>query len=117
MTKYLQVFDIPSQLPPHRSHDHHSSLKTDTQSFKQKPYRYPYLQRIEIEKLVDEILEVGILQPSSFSSPVLLVKKKDGSSRFCIEYRKLNSFTVKDNFPIPLIDDLLDELGGAAVFF
>jgi len=53
---------------------------------------------------------------SSFASSVLLVKKKDGSWRFCVDYRKLNDMTIKNRFPMPIIEEILDELASSKIF-
>ena len=115
---YAKVFEVPKNLPPQREQDHSIPLKQGSDPVKTRPYRYPHTQKEQIERMVHEMLQQGIIQPSTspFSSPIVLVKKKDGSWRFCTDYRALNAITVKDKFPMPTVDELLDELHGAIYF-
>nr|VZI23315.1 unnamed protein product [Spirometra erinaceieuropaei] len=84
----------------------------------QPPRRIPLHYREEVNKLLDELLQAKIIQPSSspWASPIALVPKNDGSVRLCVDYRRLNAVTVRDSFPLPRLDDTLDALGNAAWF-
>ncbi|GKA52116.1 transposon ty3-G gag-pol polyprotein [Tanacetum coccineum] len=101
-----------------RSHDHTIPLSPNTPPIKIRPYKHPPNQKDAIELMVKELLEAGIIRnsQSSFSLPIVMVKKKDGTWRMCVDYRILNKYTVKDKFPIPIIKELLDELHRARVF-
>ncbi|MCO5582115.1 hypothetical protein L7F22_036005 [Adiantum nelumboides] len=109
---------LPSQLSPERPEDHAIDLVPGSRPTNSPPYRVSAAQQKEIMSQVEELLGKGLIQPNSspFCSPVLLVQKKDGSWRMCIEYRALNKNTIKNRFPIPGIDDILDKLEGAAMF-
>ena len=84
----------------------------------QRPYRTALAKRTIIETEIDKMLELGIIRPSQspWASPVCLVPKKDGTTRFCIDYRQLNAVTVKDRYPLPLIQDIFDQLGGSKLY-
>jgi hypothetical protein len=115
---FAHVFAEPAGLPPLRAHDHRIILKQGTQPVAVRPYRYPASHKDELERQCATMIEQGIVRRSDspFSSSVLLVKKPDGSWRFCVDYRALNAVTIKDAFPIPVVDELLDELHGARFF-
>ena len=119
MDKHSKVFeDVPKGLPPTRDHDQATQLIPRSVPPNIRPYRYPYGQKSEIECMVEEMLEAVIIRPrqSSYFALVVMVQKKEGSWRMCPNYRELNKITIKDKFPIPVIDELLDELHGAMYF-
>ena len=97
---------------------YHKIPTGDARPIKQGARRLPYHQRREVEKNLDAMVKNGVVTPSRspWSSPIVLVKKKDGTTRFCVDYRKLNDVTRKDAYPLPWIDETLDALGGAAYF-
>ncbi|XP_047148657.1 uncharacterized protein LOC124820912, partial [Vigna umbellata] len=83
-----------------------------------QPYRMAPAELAELKKQIEDLMDKKFIRPSvsPWGAPVLLVKKKDGSSRLCIDYRQLNKLTIKNKYPLPRIDDLLDQLHGASVF-
>ena len=94
------------------------TIYTDAPPIRQAVRRIPPIKRQEVQKLLSEMQERDVIEPSSspWASPIVLVKKKDGSTRFCVDYRKLNSVTRKDAYPLPRIDDTLSTLAGAKWF-
>ncbi|GJX89623.1 putative mitochondrial protein [Tanacetum coccineum] len=118
LTQFDEVFKVPKDLPPQRSHDHQIPLMPNTPPINVRPYRHPPNQKDAIEGMVKELMDSGVIRASQspFSSPIVMVKKKDGTWRMCIDYRQLNKHTVKDKFPIPVIEELIDELNGSVVF-
>jgi hypothetical protein len=119
ISKHQLVFSTPQGLPPSRGvHDHSIPLVLGSLPPNIYPYRHPFSQKNEIEKMVQELFNAGIIRPcmSPYSSPVVMVLKKEGSWRMYPDLRALNKLTIKDKFPIPVIDDLLDELSGAQFF-
>jgi hypothetical protein len=118
LLEFEEFFQEPIRIPPSRSHDHSIILKEDTSLISVCPYRYPYYQKSEIKKLIKELLAMGTIRPnqSPFSSPILLVGKADGSWRMCVDYHALDKEIVKDNFPILVVEELLDKLHGSQIF-
>ncbi|MCO5573592.1 hypothetical protein L7F22_027364 [Adiantum nelumboides] len=111
--------EIPKELPPSRGEDDHKiELIPGSSPLNKPPYRVSDAQQEEILTQVNELLEKGLVRPSSspFCSPVLLVQKKDGSYRMCIDYRALDKQTIKNRFPVPRIEDIFDRLQGSTYY-
>ena len=120
-TAYQDIFgDLPKGLPPDRfGIEHHIRLKPEsTIPPSRPPYRMSPAETDELKRQLQELVDKQFIQPSSspYASPVLFVKKKNGKLRMCIDYRGINKITVKNNYPLPKIDELLDRLHGAKVF-
>jgi hypothetical protein len=118
LEEFATVFAPLSELPPERNCDHTIPLVPGAKHIQIRPYRYPPALKDEIERQVADMLAKGVIQSSTsaFSSPVLLVRKKDGTWRFCFDYRYLNALTIKSKYPIPVFDELIDELAKAQWF-
>ena len=116
LDQFQGLFQSPLWVPPRRTRDLIITLQSGPVNV--RPYHYPQIQKAEIERLVKEMLTADIIQPSTsqYSSHVLLVRKKGRSWHFCVDYHVLNKATIPDKFPIPFIDELLDELYGASIF-
>lgn len=118
LDQFKHVFAAPTGLPPRRPYDHKIPLIPGAIPVSLRPYRLAPALKIELEKHIQEMLASGIIRPSNnpFSSPLLMVKKKDNTWRPVIDYRHLNAMTQKGKFPIPVINELLDEISGASWF-
>ena len=115
---YSDVFTLDSTELGHTDLVQHHVDTGDSQPVKQPARRVPFVYRERISSMVEEMQHLGVIKPSSsaWASPVVLVPKKDGTYRFCDDYRRLNSLTRKDVHPLPRIDDILDTLGGTKYF-
>ncbi|MCI26958.1 RNA-directed DNA polymerase (Reverse transcriptase), partial [Trifolium medium] len=104
-----------SDVPPEREVEFIIDLVPGTSPISMAPYRMSASELKELKKQLEELLEKKFIQPSvsPWGAPVLLVKKKDGTMRLCVDYRQLNKVTVKNKYPLPRIDDLMDQLVGA----
>ena len=116
---HVDVFeDLPDGLPPERPVDHTIPLEPGTTPIYQKTYKMGATELNELRAQLTSMLKKGYIQPSQspYGAPILFVKKKDGGLRMCVDYRGLNAVTIKNRYPLPHIDELLDRLHGAQYF-
>jgi len=117
--EFEDVFpDEVPRLPPNREVKFSIDLVPGTGLVSMAPYRMAPAELVELKSQIEELLWKKFIRPSTspWGAPVLLVKKKDGSSRLCVDYRQLNKMTIKNKYPLPRIDDLMDQLHGSSVF-
>jgi hypothetical protein len=119
VSEFPDVFpdDLPG-MPPDHDIEFSIDLLPGTAPTAKRPYRMAPVEHEEVKKTVDELLAKGYIRRSfsPWAFPVLLVEKKDGAKRMCVDYRNLNAVTIKNKYPLPRIEDLFDQLQGARVF-
>ncbi|UYV82343.1 hypothetical protein LAZ67_21001753, partial [Cordylochernes scorpioides] len=118
LNEFSDIFDFEKKSFPVSGEIKHKIDTSDYPPVRQRPYTVSPAERRVIQSEVEKMMETKIIRPSSspWASPVILVRKKDGSLRFCVDYRRLNKMTKKDVYPLPRIDDALDTLSGSRYF-
>lgn len=119
LEEFKDIFqDLPAGTPPARAVDHTIELLPTLKTPARPPYRMSASELAELRKQLLKLVQQGFIRPSvsPYGAPVLFVKKNDGSMRMCVDYRGLNNITVKNHYPLPRIDELLDQLHGAKMF-
>jgi len=118
LQQFQSITAEPTGLPPARDCDHAIPLVEGAQPPNLRPYRVPHMQKDAMEEIILKMLKNAEIRASlsPYSSPTVMVRKRDGSWRHCVDYRMLNSITIKNKYPMPVIEDLLDELHGATIF-
>lgn len=118
LDEYADVFADLDGLPPERGVEHTIELEPGATPPFRQPYRMNSVELQELRRQLDKLIEQGYIQPSAspYGAPVLFVRKKDGTMRLCIDYRALNQRTVRNRYPLPRIDDLIDALRGSQVY-
>ena len=118
--EFVDVFpgDLPRQPPPHRDIDHQIKLLPGSSPPSQPTYPVSYAEMDELKKTLADLGTHRFARPSKspFGASVLFVKQKDGTMRMCVDYRALNTVTVKNRYPLPCINELLDRVQESKVF-
>ena len=116
LAQYHSVFGEPGAL--REANVAPMDIHTEGPPVHQRPYRLPLSKLVIADGEIDKMLQLGIIRPSSspWASPITLVPKKDGSTRFCVDYRKVNAVTIKDRWPLPHVQEIFDHLGGSKYF-
>ena len=118
IAQYADVIQEPGGLPPEREVEHTIELTPGSRPPPLRCYRHSNKENDELERVIEAYLEHGWIRHSKspYGSPVLFVRKKDGTLRMCVDYRGLNKITVRNSYPLPLMEELLDRLHGARYF-
>ena len=118
MQQTMDQFPAVFQAKPGRTTlTEHEIHVGDSAPIRQKPYRIPYSRREVVKRELGEMMEAGVIRPSTspWASPIVLVEKKDGGIRFCVDYRKLNQVAKFDAYPMPRIEEMFEHIGSATV--